>query len=234
MFTDTMPGKMFSVAGEIGRIEEAWQVPVDRIAHVEHQSEQLLRALVTVVLQVHQRAIGVDRLARTLDDLGLHALHVHLEEMAGGKVKAVEREQWTRFAPADIAHRDPTKIGANRGDQRRHHEVVAGSAPTAACQRVNVRALVERQIGTQRLEHDALRLERVNFAVGADRGATARPCAHRCWRRPRPQYGRHPRRAGNSILLSRPRIRRISAGSRRRRCRAGCRPSDRSCRSSIR
>ena len=122
------------LAEEIGRIEQARQVPIDGVVHIEHQSEQLLRAFVAIVLEVHERPIGVDRLARALHDVDLHPFDIHFEEMAGRRSRLSSVSSGTGSPTVDVVQRDCRRNWpGGRIDCRNAQR--PGLRPTAACER---------------------------------------------------------------------------------------------------
>ena len=170
---------VFSIAEVIGGIEHARKMPVGVVVKSLHDSQQLLRALDSVVFQVHDRSERVYQLRAPLKNVDLHTLDVDLEELTRRQIETVERDQRNAFSKRGALQREPAEVVSHGGVERRNGNG-AGVLPDGRLTCEHVRATVERQIRTQRLKHDSLRFKGMNLSVLFRRGGPARPCGRRC------------------------------------------------------
>ena len=95
--------------------------------------------------------------------LGLHALNIDSDHVAGGKGQAVDRDQRHCFALLCIRKRQCAIICGGLRIQRGNQRDTAGSTDRHMMGE-DVPTAVQRHVGAQRLEHQALRLEGVRRA----------------------------------------------------------------------
>jgi acetolactate synthase regulatory subunit len=142
-------------------------VPPQAITQRHHCRDQFGGFFLTVVFQIQDRPATLDCLARAGQHGGFHAFDIGLDQMTARQAQAVDGDDGNRLAGALCQQRKTAEVVV---DARigRLHDHLARCAADALLPGDDVRALVQRQVGAQRLEHDALWFKGIHQAFLAD------------------------------------------------------------------